>query len=171
MSLPRTLSQDAVAHAIRAALNGQQVETSRFIPDLVQALVDVGRVARAERTVGASLRQALRDLAEATERAAAREAELLARISALESDAATAAEEDAAELDAIHVLLNGLGVQRTRGTTPLHPVERLQVYLDATRAQVRATVEDDTEEWARSPRTERGLVLALSELGHLLASR
>ena len=137
MSLPRTLSQDAVARAIRAALYDDVMEHGRFSLELVQALGEVRR------------------LAKATERAAAREAELLARLAALESDAATAQEEDADKLADVLELLDDLGAPTTEDGRTLDPAERLGAYLDHQ----------------RSPRTERNLVLALSELGHLLAHR
>lgn len=76
------------------------------------------------------------------------------------------------ELAAVTRLLDALGAPlvTTTGTArEATPAERLRLYLDQRAEQIRAAAEDDAAEWASDVYTQRGLVLALAELGHALA--
>lgn len=74
-------------------------------------------------------------------------------------------------LAAVVALLDDLGAPKVRDTHALDPASRLAAYLDQTRARIRATAEDDAEEWAASVQRERGLVEAVAALGNLLGAR
>lgn len=87
----------------------------------------------------------------------------------LADDTATAHEEDSAELAAVIALLDELDAPRVQDTHTLTPAERLGAYLDQRAEQVRTAAEDDAAEWADGVTVERGLVLAIAELGHALA--
>ena len=74
-----------------------------------------------------------------------------------------------AELAAVTRLLDKLDAPRVQDTHTLTPAARLRLYLDQRAEQVRTAAEDDAKEWASDAYTQRGLVLAIAELGHALA--
>lgn len=105
-----------------------------------------------------------------TRQSAAVDAQNLAdAIEAGRDDTTTAHEEDSAELDKVVAILDELDAPRVLDTRTLTPAERLGLYLDQRAEQRREAAVDDAAEWASDVYTQRGLVLAIAELGHALA--
>ena len=74
-----------------------------------------------------------------------------------------------AELADVIALLDELDAPREQDGRTLTTANRLRLYLDQRAEQVRTAAEDDAKEWASDAYTQRGLVLAIAELGHALA--